>query len=490
LNLIEVILAQGSQSDHGCCRLLWQRQPSQIQPTCQLFAWSKQMASTNNSRQPASALASNANPSPAVNAALSPIAQAERVFTWHDHTSLWFSLGVGLLVMQVGAYLVPAVGSRDAALAILLGSLIGSGLLAWTARLGCNSGLSSAGLMHATYGSAFAKLPVLLNMAQLIGWTTFELVIMRDGTAAISQQSFGWALGGTGGVALTTLLWGAVLLLLLAGSMTKLVRRLISRVGLPLVVASLLWLSWQFGERLQAQGLTDFWARPGDGSMGLLSAVDLVIAMPVSWLPLVADYARHGKNGRSAFSGTWLGYALANIWCYGLGVVVVSVAQPGTDLVTALLLAQGGLLALSLILVDEIDNAYGDVYSAAVSGQSLKSSWSVRQWGLLLAGVCTALALVLPMHSLEPFLLTLSSVFVPLYGVILGRMGFGQTEVLAPSRKVDWSAAGLWLGGIAVYQLLAQFAPQWGSALPTLALTFALAWISRPGASVLQGAAA
>ena len=35
-------------------------------------------------------------------------------------------------------------------------------------------------------------------------------------------------------------------------------------------------------------------------------------------------------------SGTWLGYALANIWCYGLGVVVVTVAAPGTDLVTAL----------------------------------------------------------------------------------------------------------------------------------------------------------
>ena len=31
--------------------------------------------------------------------------------------------------------------------------------------------------------------------------------------------------------------------------------------------------------------------------MGLLSAMDLVIAMPVSWLPLVADYARHGKIG-------------------------------------------------------------------------------------------------------------------------------------------------------------------------------------------------
>lgn len=421
-----------------------------------------------------------ANTSDLDHAALLPISESERVFGWRDHSALWFSLGVGLLVMQVGAYLVPGVGSRDAVIAIVLGSLVGAALLAWTARLGCVSGLSSSGLMHVTFGRHFAKLPVLLNIAQLIGWTTFELVIMRDGTAAIGQQSFGLALGGPGGMAAATLLWGSVLVLLLAGSMTRLVRQLISRIALPLVVASLLWLSWQFGSQLQVQGLAAFWARPGDGSMGLLSAVDLVIAMPVSWLPLVADYARHGKAARTAFSGTWVGYALANIWCYALGVVVVSVAAPGTDLVTALLLAQGGLLALSLILVDEIDNAYGDVYSSAVSGQSLLGRGSIRQWGIALAVLCTLLALVLPMHSLEPFLLLLSSVFVPLYGVILGRLS-GAGAVLSPTaRTVDWIASGLWLAGILCYHLLSNYAPQWGAALPTLVITFTLAWLTRP----------
>jgi hypothetical protein len=51
--------------------------------------------------------------------------------------------------------------------------------------------------------------------------------------------------------------------------------------------------------------------------------------------------------------------------------MVVSVAEPGTGLVTALLLAQGGLVALGLILIDELDNAYGDVYSGSVSTHSL-----------------------------------------------------------------------------------------------------------------------
>jgi purine-cytosine permease-like protein len=103
----------------------------------------------------------------------------------------------------------------------------------------------------------------------------------------------------------------------------------------------------------------------------------------------------------------------------------------------------------------------------------------VRQWGLGLAVVCTALALVLPMHSLEPFLLMLSSVFVPLYGVILGRLGVGQADFSPSARKVNWTAASLWMVGIVSYHLLAQLAPQWGSALPTLALTFTLAWLTR-----------
>jgi nucleobase:cation symporter-1, NCS1 family len=414
------------------------------------------------------------------NNALTPVANSDRVFNWGEHASLWFSLGVGLLVMQIGAYLVPAIGTQDATIAIVIGSLIGSGLLAWTAKLGCQSGLSSAGLMHTTYGSLFARLPVLLNIVQLMGWTTFELVIMRDGTAAIGKQSFGLSLDGPIGMATTTLIWGAVLALLLAGSMTNLVRTIIGRFGLPLVIASLVWLTWQFGGQVHAKGLAAFWARPGDGSMSMFAAMDLVIAMPVSWLPLVADYARHGRSARTAMSGTWIGYAIANIWCYALGVIVVSVSAPDVNLVSALLLAQGGLIALSLILVDEIDNAYGDIYSSAVSAHSIKPSLSIRKWGMGLAVVCTGLALILPMHSLEPFLLLLSSVFVPLYGVILGRLSCAKANVAPLTRKIDITAALLWITGIAMYHAIAKWAPHWGAALPTLTLTLVLAWLSRP----------
>ena len=117
--------------------------------------------------------------------ALTPVSPDARVFDASAHRSLWFSLGVGLLVMQVGAYLVPAVGTQDALLAIVLGSILGAGLLAWAAKLGCDSGLSSAGLMHRVFGSAFARLPVLLNIVQAEGMDVESAMeILRSDTYA------------------------------------------------------------------------------------------------------------------------------------------------------------------------------------------------------------------------------------------------------------------------------------------------------------------
>ena len=278
---------------------------------------------------------SAAQPS-AVNEALVPVSADRRVFQWHDHASLWFSLGVGLLVMQVGAYLLPALSTQQAVLAIVCGSLLGAGLLGWMAKIACDTGLSSAALMTHVYGRQFAKLPILLNLVQLIGWGTFELVVMRDASVAIARQAGGMA--ASHWPVVMTLVWGAVIGLLISGSMLKLVRQLIARIALPLVVLSLLWLTWHFVGLALEQGWEGIWQRPGTGGMGWLPAMDLVVVMPISWLPLVADYARHGRDGRSALRGTWLGFGLANVWCYGLGVLI-TLTLPSENLVTALLLA-------------------------------------------------------------------------------------------------------------------------------------------------------
>jgi NCS1 family nucleobase:cation symporter-1 len=227
-------------------------------------------------------------------------------------------------------------------------------------------------------------------------------------------------------------------------------------------------------------GFSAFWHRAGAGEMSTLAAIDLVIAMPISWLPLVADYARYGRlDGikNAAFKGTWAGYVIANIWCYALGVMVVSVAPEG-DLVSTLLLAQFGLIALGFILIDEMDNAYGDVHSGAVSLNHLMSKTSITTWGKGFAIVAIIAAMMLDMHGLEPFLLMLSSVFVPLYGVIIARLAFKE-NLSSAQPTIHLPSAVVWLIGIAVFHLCAQLAPQYGSAIPSLIVTLGLGMLVR-----------
>jgi hypothetical protein len=45
--------------------------------------------------------------------------------------------------------------------------------------------------------------------------------------------------------------------------------------------------------------------------------------------------------------------------------------------------------------------------------------------------------------------------------------------------RVEAVAVAVWLGGIALFHLLPKFAPELGSALPTLAVTFLLARLTR-----------
>jgi len=408
------------------------------------------------------------------NSNLQTVPSADRVFGFRDHASLWFSLGVGLLVMQVGAYLIPAMGTQSALLAILIGSVVGAGFLGYVAQMGADRGLSSAGLMQQTFGSNFAKLPIVLNVLQLLGWTAFELVIMRDGVTAMLAQATGIKAAWIPYVA--TLVFGGLLYLLASGSMVQFVRKFIGKYGLPLVVLSLLWLTVQFVMQANSSvgGFAAFWTREGKGGMSTIAAIDLVMAMPVSWLPLVADYARYGKESsgsKNAMRGTWIGYAIANIWCYGLGVLVVSTSAPGTDLVTTLLLAQFGLIALGLILIDELDNAYGDVHSGAVSLHHLSAKRSVPTWGKAVAVVAIAAAMVLDMHGLEPFLLTLSSIFVPLFGVIVAWLSFNGK---ATDARVHLPLAVIWVLGIAVSYFAPKLYPAIGQSIPALLFTLGL----------------
>jgi purine-cytosine permease-like protein len=154
--------------------------------------------------------------------------------------------------------------------------------------------------------------------------------------------------------------------------------------------------------------------------------------------------------------------------------------------------AGGGIVLLAL-LVGESDNAFADIYSAAVSTQNVAPEASQRGLIALVGSAGLALALAFSMERYELFLLLLGSVFVPLFGVfaaryLRARLRFGERALFsAPS--VRWGAFAPWLLGFVVYHWCAPTGPTvWVDAVKTvfadgLALPFPL-FGSRLGASV------
>ena len=85
-------------------------------------------------------------------------------------------------------------------------------------------------------------------------------------------------------------------------------------------------------------------------------------------------------------------------------------------------IAGGGLaaaLALLALTVDETDEAFANVYSAAVSTQNLFPRIPQRALIVGASALATGGALAIDMRSYQRFLLLLGAVFVPLLGVLV-----------------------------------------------------------------------
>lgn len=405
---------------------------------------------------------------------IEPVPSSHRVLNFLDYLALWSSLGVGLLVLLAGTLLVPGLGLGQALLAILIGSAVGSLLLAIAGVVGSDHAIPTMVMLRPVLGIGGSYIPTVLNIIQLIGWGAFEVIIMGQAVDAIVRNLFGFS-----AYPLWAFLIAVWCTLLALGGPLAVVRQWIEKFAIWLVYGISVYLTlylfrnYNVGQLMQAAGT---------GEMPFWLAVDLVVAMPISWMPLVADYNRFARRAGPAFWGTFLGYAVANFWFYALGALFVLALQTN-DLIPAILSVAGGWLALLLILVDETDNGFADIYSAAVSGQNLAPR--LRQWWLTVAAglICFILAVTVPIAQYENFLLFIGSVFVPLFGVLtadyflLRRRQYDVPELYRSSGRY-WYRGGInpwavlaWLLGVVGYQAITRFLPWLGASVPTFLLS-------------------
>ncbi|SDV47955.1 putative hydroxymethylpyrimidine transporter CytX [Chitinasiproducens palmae] len=403
-----------------------------------------------------------------------PVPPSERVFSGRDAFALWFSLGIGLLVLQAGALLVPALSLPQACAAIVVGSAIGVLLLALVATIGADTGTAAMASLAPALGRRGATLPACLNVVQLFGWAAFEIIVMRDSANALTSQAF-----GVSHPLLWTVIFGALATWLAIAGPLSFVRRFLRSWGLWLLLAAALWLSWNL---FAHEDVAALWHRAGTGGLAFGASLDLVIAMPLSWLPLIADYSRFGRSPRGMFIGTAAGYGIANCWFYLLGAAY-GLAAGGGDMLTRSLALAGGGFALLLILIDETDNAFADIHSAAVSGGVLLPSARTPVLALAFGAAATLAALTVPMARYENFLLLIGSVFAPLFGVVLTDH-FVLRRRRAPQANGGWRGLPYlaWALGIAAYHAIARWLPDAGATLPALAIAALAHWLMQRGA--------
>ena len=421
---------------------------------------------------------------------IEPVPERLRVLGLLDVGLLWSSLGVSLLVIVIGGLIVPALSLPEALLAILVGGLIGNAMLGAAGAIGADARVPSMVLLRAPLGERGSYAPTVLNVAQLLGWATFELIIISAAAAALSDELVGvegrwaWAVA-FGGVALALALMGPV----------GVVRRFLRKFAVWVVLASLLYLTWW---AVSEADLGALWRAPGEGGSSMWLAIDLVIAITVSWMPLAADYTRFARDRRAAGWGTGAGYFVAGSWMLVLGVMLVLSRGLGDIAELPAAVAAAGLaaaLALLAVTVDETDEAFANIYSAAVSLQNLAPRVSQRLLLVAVTTVATVGALAVPLRQYENFLLLLGSFFVPLFGVLLadwilrGRRYTASDVFAAPT--VRWAPLAAWGIGFALYHWLHEppLGPSWwveiveatsppglgvGASLPSFTVAFAL----------------
>jgi putative hydroxymethylpyrimidine transporter CytX len=216
----------------------------------------------------------------------------------------------------------------------------------------------------------------------------------------------------------------------------------------------------------------DVIASPGKG-MSFFTALDLVIAMPISWMPLVADYNRFAKKSRPAFWATLAGFAATNILFYFGGVLL------GTFDVVAIIIAIQAIFfgfLMLLLIVDEADNAFADVYSAAVSTQDIFSRISQKHLIVGFTALSTLLATMVTIQDYEIFLLLIGAVFVPLFGVVLTdyyvvKKQRYTEEMMYGRTGVGWPAVAAWAAGMAVSFAMSPISPLYVPSMPAIGAT-------------------
>ena len=370
-----------------------------------------------------------------------------------NNALIWFGAGVSIAEIITGTYFAPLGFSRGLA-AILIGHVIGCALLFFAGYIGGIARKSAMETTKYSFGSWGSKFFALLNVLQLVGWTG---IMIYDGSLAVNEIfSFGnwiWAI-----------VIGFLIILWIVIGITNLGKINVVTMSLLFILTLVLCKIIFFGEKIADSALEE--------AMSFGAAVELAVAMPLSWLPLISDYT---KESEKPFKATLVSsgiYGIVSCWMYiiGMGAAIFT----GQSDIAQIAVKSGlGIVGLVIIVLSTVTTTFLDAFSAGISAKTVFEKLDGKWTAVIVALLGTIGAILFNMDNITDFLYYIGSVFAPMIAILIADFFIVKRD--SSEKKLDVVKIVIWLAGFVAYRLLMRVDFILGCTILDMAITFALA---------------
>ena len=365
---------------------------------------------------------------------------------------IWFGAGVSIAEILTGTYFAP-LGMAKGFAAIVIGHGIGCAMMFLAGLIGGRTGRSAMETVKMSFGRKGSLLFSVLNVLQLVGWTS---IMIYDGALAAN------GIAGVGAW-VWCLVIGALILVWIAVGITDLGR-------INQIVMALLFLLTLVLCKVIFFGGNGVMTAPDD-SLSFGAAVELAVAMPLSWLPLISDYTREAEKPFAATLASTLTYGAVSCWMYLIGMGA-AIYTGQSDIALIMVQAGLGVAALVILVLSTVTTTFLDAWSAGISSESIFAGLKGRQVAMAVTVIGTVGAIVFPMDDITDFLYLIGSVFAPMIAVQIADYFLLKTDV--SGKEVSVSRLVLWFLGFLAYRVLMGVDLPLGSTLPDMVITMLL----------------
>ena len=369
-----------------------------------------------------------------------------------DNALIWFGAGVSIAEILTGTYF-SSLGFGRGLAAILVGHVIGCIMLFLAGVIGGTSRKSAMETTKSSFGSKGGLLFAILNVLQLVGWTAimiYDGALAADGIFAAGRWVWCLIIG------LLIIVW----ILIGITNLGKL--NTVAMVLLFLLTIVLYRVIFFSGNVITSVP---------DDSLSFGAAVELAVAMPLSWLPLISDYTREAKEPVKATAVSAVVYGLVSCWMYIIGMGA-SLFTGESDIAQILLKAGLSIAGLLIIVFSTVTTTFLDAYSAGISSESVLAKLKGNHAAIAVTIIGTIAAILFPMDDITDFLYLIGSVFAPMIAVQIA-----DFFILHRDRKesdFDWRSLILWFIGFVIYRMLMKVDLPVGNTLPDMVITAVL----------------